>query len=388
MSDKERVLAASAKDVNALFSIDSQSSNSVLARGKLSDWAGEVEWATLERPDCEKDEDWRQVIPYIMVVSMGKVLTYRRSKLAGEQRLAGKRSLGFGGHITAGKDYLDSHLLNAAAAINGCQNGFIRELEEELDLGTHNVYSAEIGTIVSNVDATARAHVGLFQAVKVSSAKIIDPAYMEPKWMTVDELNESIEEFEPWSQIAIKSGWIGEFVPVLVKPQPGLTQMRQEHDNVPVALSAARDLAYLGPSVISRLTAAYTDKPKHVEAVQALDKIFAAACEDDFDLQNKLDKHGWFELDEDAREDVFYAVGVMMCASIIAAMRDIYERGEKIDMAASVYRLFNLFYAGDNKLPPTHVASKRLHNELLLAMHAGLRQEDIDQIVGSARRGQ
>ena len=55
----------------------------------------------LPRGDCETDPTFKQIIPYVIVYfqATGQILTYRRGPEVGETRLAGNRSLGFGGHI-------------------------------------------------------------------------------------------------------------------------------------------------------------------------------------------------------------------------------------------------------------------------------------------------
>ena len=54
-----------------------------------------------ERDEVEEDEKWKQLIPYTYLFDPRSdcVLAYQRAASGGDPRLAGKWSLGFGGHI-------------------------------------------------------------------------------------------------------------------------------------------------------------------------------------------------------------------------------------------------------------------------------------------------
>ena len=51
------------------------------------------------RSSAETDPSLKQIIPYALIVSEGKILRYIRGKKAGEQRLVSKGSVGIGGHM-------------------------------------------------------------------------------------------------------------------------------------------------------------------------------------------------------------------------------------------------------------------------------------------------
>lgn len=62
----------------------------------------------LPRDVAEIDESFLQIIPYLTVVTdKGRVLTYRRSKASGEDRLHDKWSIGIGGHVNVSDIYVD-----------------------------------------------------------------------------------------------------------------------------------------------------------------------------------------------------------------------------------------------------------------------------------------
>src|SRR5271155_564498 len=60
------------------------------------------------RSSAEADPNLKQIIPYAILVSGGKVLRYKRGKKSGEQRLVAKGSIGIGGHMNDGDNDLFS----------------------------------------------------------------------------------------------------------------------------------------------------------------------------------------------------------------------------------------------------------------------------------------
>src|SRR5260370_33114066 len=60
----------------------------------------------LPRAQAENDPAYKQIIPYALLVFADKVLHYVRGKKAGEQRLVAKGSIGIGGHMNGGDEWL------------------------------------------------------------------------------------------------------------------------------------------------------------------------------------------------------------------------------------------------------------------------------------------
>ncbi len=82
------------------------------------------------RHELETNERFGQLLPYIMVRQQGKTFVYRRTKMVGEQRLAGMASVGIGGHVDlvdvcANHDSVIDFMATLAVAVG-------RELFEEL----------------------------------------------------------------------------------------------------------------------------------------------------------------------------------------------------------------------------------------------------------------
>lgn len=78
------------------------------------------------RSECETDPTYKQLIPYVVLRCGPEVFHYRRGAGGGEARLAARRSVGVGGHISAA---------DAAGAADPYRTGMLRELSEEVAVG-------------------------------------------------------------------------------------------------------------------------------------------------------------------------------------------------------------------------------------------------------------
>jgi len=153
----------------------------------------------LERDLAEQDPNYKQVIPYVFVVKPGeppKVLTYLRDG-GGERRLDQKRSIGFGGHI----EKIDGEVWNPLEA------GLMRELSEEL--GEDSIQHLQldlVGYINDDSNPVGQVHLGVVY-IGVSDEELTssENELKDFEYLTLEELQGRIDEFETWSQILIKN---------------------------------------------------------------------------------------------------------------------------------------------------------------------------------------
>lgn len=145
---------------------------------------GNCKW--IERADAENDPAFRQVIPYVTVISdRGDILVYDRA--GSEDRLHGLMSIGFGGHIEEPEGILES------AA---------RELEEELGL-THCDLKPVRGPILLSETMVDKVHMGLpmYTVVGPSQPKRSDEI-KSFRWLSPQDFfkkNYQLAQFEAWS---------------------------------------------------------------------------------------------------------------------------------------------------------------------------------------------
>ena len=146
-----------------------------------------------------------QILPYIAVADgKGKYLSYSRNGT--ETRLHGSRSIGIGGHIDIVDMYdPDYELLNNIKET--IIQATIRELEEEINLlcdGDWLVSKTNLGKlIVDTTNPVGEVHVGLFSKLVFPHAQPQEELH-DAKWLTVEELKASIDEYENWSKLIIE----------------------------------------------------------------------------------------------------------------------------------------------------------------------------------------
>jgi len=151
-----------------------------------------------ERAEVEEDEKWKQLIPYTYLYDPRSdcVLAYQRAASGGDPRLAGKWSLGFGGHINPVDDRLGrDRMLDIATN---------RELQEELIF--HDPYDEPktLGFLYLEDTPVDRVHFGVIrQALYRGEPGGIqhNEEIAQMKWVPVSELSEYV--FEGWSEALV-----------------------------------------------------------------------------------------------------------------------------------------------------------------------------------------
>jgi predicted NUDIX family phosphoesterase len=150
------------------------------------------------RPPAEKDPSLKQIIPYAILASEGKVLHYVRGKKAGEQRLAAKGSIGIGGHINDGDEGLfafDRAAYDQAVA---------REVNEELDLRA-TFENRVVALLNDDSNEVGQVHLGVVHVFHLASPDVAKREQMitQLEFLDPDELRARRDRMETWSQLCI-----------------------------------------------------------------------------------------------------------------------------------------------------------------------------------------
>lgn len=168
----------------------------------------------MPRIACEDNPAYVQIIPYIVLKSGDKVLSYKRA--GHETRLKDLYSIGFGGHIS--KIDFQNSVANNSSIISECAK---RELLEELEFDVNPRTSLDmtlnffLGTDLSSVKAIFKisdgkmvnsVHIGVLLMVHIS-ASYMDQISMkeegkELQWKSISELKNM--NFEDWSKLVIE----------------------------------------------------------------------------------------------------------------------------------------------------------------------------------------
>lgn len=147
----------------------------------------------LPRPAMEQDPKYKQIIPYMVYMVEDKVFCMQRRENASEARLAGKLTIGIGGHIRQ-EDMIGKSILAWAE----------RELHEEVNL--EGSYSTELlGMLNDDTNAVGQVHMGLVLLMRGTSTKIsIKSELKSGTLMTLSECLEKIDQFESWSELVLR----------------------------------------------------------------------------------------------------------------------------------------------------------------------------------------
>jgi predicted NUDIX family phosphoesterase len=156
------------------------------------------------RGEMEEDPSFKQLIPYVLfrwTSADGTVhlFEYQRGSGQGERRLHAKRSVGVGGHISS----VDAEI---GELENVYREGMRRELEEEVVIDTEYTESVA-GLINDDETPVGRVHLGMVHLCDVREPKVRprEADILEARFTPVSELLGRLEQFESWSQIAVKA---------------------------------------------------------------------------------------------------------------------------------------------------------------------------------------
>lgn len=156
------------------------------------------------RDEAEYNPEYKQLINYALVTSQGKVLSYSRVKNGStEERLAGKRSLGVGGHVNP-EDWNDDK--NFVEDI--FTDALKRELMEELGVREDYIDHVDLLGLVNSSNAVGLVHLGLVWRVELYQPKIyqLEKHLADPQWHEEDDLmSHPPKNLELWSELILNT---------------------------------------------------------------------------------------------------------------------------------------------------------------------------------------
>jgi predicted NUDIX family phosphoesterase len=160
------------------------------------------------RPFLEVAEGWTHPIGYVMIVrkSDGAILTYKRpDKGTGESRLAGKRSVGFGGHVEIIDYATDDD--GSISFENTLLDSIHREIREELPPVDTKHGPELIGLINDKTNPVGQVHLGFLYRLTISD-RVVEELYgcdseVEDLQFVVPSPDMDLSLFENWSVLAL-----------------------------------------------------------------------------------------------------------------------------------------------------------------------------------------
>ena len=153
----------------------------------------------MERNAAEKDINYKQLIPYVVLRCGDSVFSYVRGKKSTESRLVSNRSIGVGGHIEPDDRSLfssDQDLYLEAAR---------REVNQEVELNC--LYLEHIVALINDdSNDVGKVHLGIVHIWDVAEPKVKkrEGLITQAGFFTLENLQSRIGELETWSQITLK----------------------------------------------------------------------------------------------------------------------------------------------------------------------------------------
>lgn len=147
----------------------------------------------MPRAAAELDENFKQIIPYIIFKNNNKFFIMQRKKNASETRLASKYSIGIGGHMRK-EDMAGKTIFDWAK----------REFEEEVFFAG-NIDMKVVGLLNDDSNDVGKVHLGLVILFEGDNENIaIKDEHKSGVMMTSQECHELFDSMESWSQLIIK----------------------------------------------------------------------------------------------------------------------------------------------------------------------------------------
>lgn len=148
------------------------------------------------RYEAEGNEDYIQLIPYLLVKEKGKDAYFATKRIGGEPRLLNKLSLGIGGHIEECdlKEDITPDNMTQRLVVNALK----RETEEEVDMITNMRY--RLMGYLKNSNSSTCDHVGVAYVIEASECTVKEKDSLEGEFLSVQEILNSELELEDWGE--------------------------------------------------------------------------------------------------------------------------------------------------------------------------------------------
>lgn len=149
------------------------------------------------RSEVEDDPTYKQIIPYVIFRSQGRVFCYTRGKSQGESRLHRLRSIGVGGHVAEGD-------ADGRATLDAYEMALRRELDEEVEIRCAGSIR-RVGLINDDSNPVGRVHLGVVHLYELERPAVVprEEGLAEADFLPLGRVGEIRDQFETWSQICI-----------------------------------------------------------------------------------------------------------------------------------------------------------------------------------------
>jgi predicted NUDIX family phosphoesterase len=151
----------------------------------------------LNRSEAETNRRYKQLIPYVLVVSDGRLLRYQRGKGGQETRLRGLWSVGIGGHISE-----EDHGLFTKDF--GYFEGMRREVREEVEV--EEVSESAVAVINDDSTDVGYVHFGVVHVMQVANEGVAGrrSGIVSPEFIQIADAVKDAADYESWSRFCLE----------------------------------------------------------------------------------------------------------------------------------------------------------------------------------------
>ena len=152
----------------------------------------------LNRSEAETDRRYKQLIPYVLVVSDGRLLRYQRGKGGQETRLRGLWAGGIGGHISE-----EDHSLFTKDF--GYFEGMRREVREEVEV--EEVSESAVAVINDDSTDVGYVHFGVVHVMQVANENVAGrrSGIASPEFIAIADAVKDASNYESWSRFCLEN---------------------------------------------------------------------------------------------------------------------------------------------------------------------------------------
>jgi len=150
------------------------------------------------RSEAENDRRFKQLIPYVLVISDGRLLRYQRGKGGQETRLRGLWSVGIGGHISE-----EDHGLFTKAF--GYFEGMRREIREEVEV--EEISESAVAVINDDGTDVGYVHFGVVHVMQVANENVAGrrSGIVSPEFIPIADAVKDAPSYESWSRFCLEN---------------------------------------------------------------------------------------------------------------------------------------------------------------------------------------
>ena len=199
MGEIEKVLVIERRVLESLGLFQGVSFEVELYLHKL--WEGEGV-SFMARPEAEKNPEYKQLIPYVIMAYEDTYLCYIRGIGVDEKRLAQKASIGIGGHINP-SDRISVSSKNIKEVY---LNALAREVAEEVIVETEHDDKI-VGLINDDSNEVGQVHFGIIHFWRLAEPNVRkhERDICELRFVKEEYLHNIRHQMETWSRLCLDS---------------------------------------------------------------------------------------------------------------------------------------------------------------------------------------